>query len=362
MADVSLIQKGGTKHHLHINRPLRIGRADSNDVVWNESWISSHHCEVTLNEFGLCSLKVMSSNGAWIIRDGNITAVKAKSSKDLIENDYILIKGPKHGRKDLQLQLSYGGTPETKSNVVWKLLHILDRIRGLERDNTQLESKLQCQSRVLMSKKDDDESITELDQELEKSRARKEELEKQIAERLIYWEKEVEKEKSYARLTGGDELEKCKQVRTALDHVSYKHRLAMETVDPTLALMDLTHPGRERGKGLDYADILAEEERLRREDEKLLKLEDAPKDVELEDAPMDNNGGIPNNKENIGRNANMNASDAPADEDTISDSDIAGLRKPKRRKLIGDEELLHLLSSKTREDEALSSAEQMTGA
>src|SRR5688500_14509663 len=44
----------------------RVGRAEGNEVSLSESSISSHHCELTISEFGIVVLDLGSTNGTFI--------------------------------------------------------------------------------------------------------------------------------------------------------------------------------------------------------------------------------------------------------------------------------------------------------
>eukprot|EP00397_Hematodinium_sp_SG-2012_P041152 GEMP01045256.1.p1 GENE.GEMP01045256.1~~GEMP01045256.1.p1 ORF type:complete len:428 (-),score=89.22 GEMP01045256.1:449-1732(-) len=263
--------QGSTQHELEAGRPLRIGRSDDNDIIWNEPWVSHYHCEILLQDFGMCTLKVISNNGVSLVRSSQVLVVKAHKTSELIEGDYVILKGPHHARRDLQLHISFGGSTETKSSVVMKLLHVMDRIRGLERENTQLECKLQRGS-VQASTTTISMSDASVIEALQK---RKASLEDRIIKQKIHWELEVH---ALNQTWQENELmEQNKQVRATYDHMKYMTRSAEEVLDPLKKLPDWNHTAREREKPLAYDEILDHEERLRLQDEaNQLRLEDEP--------------------------------------------------------------------------------------
>jgi len=276
--DICVIQKGGTKHHLSVHRPLRIGRSDDNDVVWPEQWVSHHHCEIHLSEHGHCELKVMSANGAWLVRNGQMIPVKHDQLQELNENDYILLKGPTNSKKDLQLQMSYGTSTETKQTLIWKLLGIMDKIRGFERENTKMECDLLKKS-IADKKNLKALPAEESDAALKKLEIKKRELMVHLKERKIHWEKEI----TNLNQTIDDKLlERNKQLRSEQDGLNYKTQLAAEKLDPNIALPGRTSNPEDSNidKPYTYDEILEHEKKLERESEvkHSLRLTDKDKD------------------------------------------------------------------------------------
>lgn len=245
---------GGREHELEAGRPLRIGRADDNDVVCNEPWVSHRHCEILLENFGMCTLKVLSTNGASLVRGGQVHVVKAHHTSELMEGDYVMLKGPSRARREMRIHISFGGGIETKSSIVWKLLQVMDRIRLLERENTQMECKLQRNGAWETSA----ETAASLDEStVEALEKRKAELEQNIIKRKTFWELELHA--MHQELQKNELIEQNKKIRSTCDRLEYEKRLAEEDLDPTKRLED-GHPAK-RLKPLAYDEILQMEER-----------------------------------------------------------------------------------------------------